>query len=73
MIHFSPRYTACTKRESPTQEAFEMSRVLSYHWKRERDDFSRVRIKEERERGGGVNQVWTSLWLDLLKGRVSKD
>lgn len=44
-----------------------MSRVLSYHWKRERDDFSRVR------REGGRKQVWTSLWIELLKGRVSND
>lgn len=48
MIHLSPRYATCTKLQSPTKEAFEMSRVLSYHWKRERDDFSKVR----REWGG---------------------
>lgn len=68
MIHFSPRYATCTKLESPTKETFEMSRVLNYHLKRERDDFfSRVRG------GRGRKQVWTSLWIELLKGRVSTD
>lgn len=43
MIHFSPRYATCTKLESWAKEAFETSRVLSYHWSRERDDLSRVR------------------------------
>ena len=31
--------------------------------KKERDDFSRLREGE---------QVWTSLWLELLEGRVSR-
>ena len=66
-----PRYANCTKLETPTKEAFETSRVLSYHWRREKDDFSRVR--EEEGRGGVRKQVWTSLWIELLKGRVSND
>lgn len=32
--------------------------------------FSRVR---RREGGGGRKQVWTSLWIELLKGRLSDD
>jgi len=44
-----------------------MSTVLSYRWKKARDDFSRVR------RGRRGKQVWTSLWIELLKGRVSND
>lgn len=47
-----------------------MSRVLSYHWRRERDDF----LPSEEEGGGGLRkQVWTSLWIELLKGRLSDD
>lgn len=46
VIYSSSRYATSTKLGSPTKKAFEMSRVLSYLWKRE--NFSSA----GKERGG---------------------
>lgn len=63
MIYFSPG--SALKVEAPAKQALEMSRVVSYHWKKKK-----IQCEEERGEEAGVD-----LPVDgtPLKGKVSGD